>query len=292
MLYATWRMSTQESLGAARPASGSPDRPAWTAPHTVFDDAWIALSCASGQRMSTVQGVSLARALRKALLRHAGNPPAEIVSGHGPDGRPSQRPHAAYVAVPELGPGSDTATVAGLAVVLPRAASEEERWRAENAVAAWVAAAGGRPRLYMGKAGALTLVPVGLTAPPLSLRPRTWCRPALRWISATPVVLDRYPGKLRSRDPAVAARAEAEARAIIARACSHQGLPSPTHVDITWEGARAGIPPTRDFLPYPGLPGRPQRFFVHATVTFEMPVAGPLILGAGRYEGMGLMQPL
>jgi CRISPR-associated protein Csb2 len=63
-------------------------------------------------------------------------------------------------------------------------------------------------------------------------------------------------------------------------------------VEVAWDGARAGIPSAGDFLPYPGVSGRPARFFVHATVTFDVPVAGPLLLGAGRHEGMGLMLPL
>ena len=41
-----------------------------------------------------------------------------------------------------------------------------------------------------------------------------------------------------------------------------------------------------------GPAGRPvRRQLLHASVTFEHPVAGPLMLGAGRFLGLGLMRP-
>ena len=39
--------------------------------------------------------------------------------------------------------------------------------------------------------------------------------------------------------------------------------------------------------------GKPvRRQLVHASLTFEHPVAGPLMLGTGRFLGLGLMRPV
>jgi len=35
-----------------------------------------------------------------------------------------------------------------------------------------------------------------------------------------------------------------------------------------------------------------RRQLLHASVVFEHPVAGPLVLGAGRFLGLGLMRPV
>lgn len=41
------------------------------------------------------------------------------------------------------------------------------------------------------------------------------------------------------------------------------------------------------------LPEKAQkRPFRHVAVTFERPVSGPLLLGAGRYLGVGLLAPV
>ena len=50
----------------------------------------------------------------------------------------------------------------------------------------------------------------------------------------------------------------------------------------------------RQFPPFSqnGRDGRRvRRQLVHASLTFEEPVAGPLMLGSGRFLGLGLMRP-
>lgn len=270
----------------------------WEAPRPVFDDAWIAFRRVSGPPLSPVDTTRVTRALRRVLLRHADQPVLEVLSGHQPDGRPSATPHAAYLALPDVGRRQSAGAVVGLAIALPRAASDHEHTAANRAVIAWESHVRRRgPRapglpLYCGRLGVLTLEPVVHGVPGHALRPLTWCRPSLRWASVTPIVLDRYPGKLRSRNPRVAAGAEARAREIIAGSCQRIGLPRPWRVDIGWDSPVPGAPPSPSFPPYPGISGRQQRFFVHAVLTFAFPVFGPVILGAGRYEGMGLMHPL
>jgi CRISPR-associated protein Csb2 len=54
----------------------------------------------------------------------------------------------------------------------------------------------------------------------------------------------------------------------------------------------AGAEKARAFPPF--ATGKPpiQRVLVHALLTFDSPVRGPILLGAGRYVGLGLFRPL
>lgn len=122
------------------------------------------------------------------------------------------------------------------------------------------------------------------------LRARTWCGPARRFVTATPIALDRNPGNLRSRTTGVAAAEQA--KAIIADACERIGVPRPTAVEVSLAPLLAGSVPVRAFDPFPREPGRLRRVRVHAEIIFDEPVRGPLILGAGRYVGLGLCRPV
>ena len=125
-----------------------------------------------------------------------------------------------------------------------------------------------------------------------------WCRPARRWLSVTPIALDRFPGNLRSREPRARERAEAEAAASVARACVFAGLaelPGQVRVtirlDLPWSAfppaRQADEPGARQFPGYQTGTGTP-RACVHAEIEFDEPVEGPVLVGAGRYLGYGL----
>ena len=59
-----------------------------------------------------------------------------------------------------------------------------------------------------------------------------------------------------------------------------------------WRTRGRGSVPARAFPAFPPEGGHgPRRVLVHATVEFPRPVRGPLLLGAGRYFGLGLFRP-
>lgn len=124
-----------------------------------------------------------------------------------------------------------------------------------------------------------------------SLRPGTWFRPARRFVTATPIALDRNPGNLRSNQQGVSHKATLEAQRSIAVACERIGLPRPISVEISPSPLLSGGQPAHSFAPWPGLPGRSNRVLVHADIRFAEPVGGPVLLGAGRYFGLGLCLP-
>lgn len=240
----------------------------------------------------------LTAALRGAVLHHGDDEPPELVSGHSPQGTPSSRPHAAFVALPFVGHDRASGEIHGVAIVVPRsdrpAAAEEERlaqaWT-DQALARLVAAGGA---LHLGSAG----VAIIEADPPRlnTLRLTRWTGPAHRWITATPIALDRNPGDLRARDAdnsktarkrlAAFERAEAEVR----RACAHAGLPDPLTVVVSRGPLLDGtMPAHRHSTP---VVGGHAKVLVHADLVFAEPVAGPIMIGAGRFRGFGLLAPV
>jgi CRISPR-associated protein Csb2 len=126
----------------------------------------------------------------------------------------------------------------------------------------------------------------------VALNAERWCRPSLRFVTATPVALDRHPGNLRSNVERSAHKAAAEAEASIADACERIGLPRPTSVSISFAPLLPGAQHVRQFAPWPTQPGKTRRARVHADIVFPQAVRGPVLLGAGRYFGLGLCLPI
>jgi CRISPR-associated protein Csb2 len=113
----------------------------------------------------------------------------------------------------------------------------------------------------------------------LNLRPKTWAGPSTRWASVTPVLLDRFPKR------------KCGAEAIIARSCQDVGLPPPAAVGVGGHSPFYGGEPCAKFVTLRRAGDR-HRLAAHVTLTFDRPVEGPALLGAGRYFGLGLLRPL
>jgi CRISPR-associated protein Csb2 len=261
--------------------------------HSTFSDEWIVFERVGGARPLSSRGTDLSRALRASLLeQHAARTLPPALSGHGPDGARLDTTHVAFVSLPFVGHEHSDASVQGCAIVLPRNLSHEDREILLRLVAAWETRA---LNAVVELAGG-TLPPVRLQRVELSekasLTPARWCRPSRRFVTATPIALDRNPGNLRSNAHHTAHRAAIEAQRSVADACERIGIPRPVSVEISLTPLLQGVQPVRAFLPWPGRPGRPTRVRVHADVRFAEPVRGPVLLGAGRFFGLGLCLPV
>lgn len=261
----------------------------------AFSDEWIVLERVGGARPLSSRGTDLSRALRDALLeQHGANALPASLSGHGSGGSPTDEPHVAFVALPFVDHEHADGSVLGCAIVMPRGLAPSDRGLLLQVIAAWErnrAVEDGTMELAGGSVPPVCFRRVELPGK-VTLRPGTWCRPARRFISATPIALDRNPGNLRSNQQGTAARAAVEAQRSIADACERIGLPRPRSVEISQAPLLAGAQPARAFLPWPGRPGRTPRVHVHADIRFTETVRGPVLLGAGRYFGLGLCLPV
>ncbi len=240
---------------------------------------WLVLASAEARTPALEAFASVAEAMRNAVLVHAGEPVPPLLSGHAGDAV-LQAPHLAILPLANVGFDWSDGKLFGLALVLPRerdGLADPLRSALERAVARFLEAGG---TLALGRFGIWTLVH-DPTPEKASLRPGRYLRAARRFASVTPVVLPRHMKRKRGDT----------AEAQIALACRQQGLPEPERIE-------AG--------PHPHLRGTgfaskkhwhttgrfASRSLVHARLTFGDPVCGPLLLGAGRHFGLGLMLPL
>jgi CRISPR-associated protein Csb2 len=263
---------------------------------SIFSDEWILFERVDGARPLSSRGTDLSRALRDALVeQHGSQTLPGSLSGHRPDGGPTDRPHVAFVALPFVGHEHADGSVQGCAIVMPRGLAATEREALLRLIAAWERQRAIDSESSVELAGG-TLPPVYLKrielSAKISLRPRTWCRPARRFVTATPIALDRNPGNLRSNQHGTAHKAAVEAQQSVAGACERIGLPRPISVEVSLAPLLPGAQPVREFLPWPAKPGRLVRVRVHAEIRFAEPVHGPVLLGAGRFFGLGLCLPM
>ncbi|HHO54319.1 MAG TPA: type I-U CRISPR-associated protein Cas5/Cas6 [Deltaproteobacteria bacterium] len=297
--YAYHRGSVSGRILPARFVRYGPPRsePMPRPPAPVFSDEWIVFRRVGGPRLPITRAPDVARALRGALLSYADHP-RQVLTGHQPDGAPAREPHAAYLALPFVGRQHATGHLMGVAIVLPRGLARDDRMHVLQTIGRWEAACRQENEpvptvsLRLGRAGVLDVERHDLGDLLASLRAGTWCRASARWATATPIALDRNPGDLRHRDPRQAAGARDEAAATVALAAVRIGLPAPTSVEIDLRPPLMGGQHIRHHPPFPRDRSRTRRVQVHARLTFPGPVVGPVLLGAGRYQGLGLLRPL
>lgn len=261
---------------------------------TFSSNDWVLFERVGGARPVASRGTDIARALRNALIEaHGAKDLPATLSGHSLNG-PVQQPHVAFVPLPFVGHEHADGALMGCALVLPRELPKNDRELLLRLVARW-------EKERANERGNLTLA--GGTLPPFEVRrvdvsakaaldPMRWSRSSTRFITATPIALDRNPGNLRSNKDGTAQKAALEAQDIIATACERVVGVRPIAVEVSLAPLLPGAQHVREFVPWPGRPGRTPRVRVHADIQFAEPVRGPLLLGAGRYFGLGLCLPV
>lgn len=247
------------------------------------------------RRFPTTRTVELAEALRSAIFHHADDPPPEGLSGHVPDGRPSRHPHVAFLALPNVGHDYADGRIMGLAAMLPASLPEAAVNAAYRAIGIWEQAEP-RDRCRLTLDGG-QVIDLRRRQPPFelsTLRAGTWSRPSSEWTSATPIALPRNPGRLTSGSSAARAKAWAAAEEQVRQSCVHVGLPEPAAVAVSLDPLVPGVRPAARYPAFVQGTRRGdgiRRRLVHAAVRFDEDIRGPLVLGTGRFLGLGLMRP-
>lgn len=291
-----------------RPSSGAPvqpERPEQARNGNVFGERWMILEHVDGDMPDLRACAIVAKAIRDTILsgyRQIGLEHAvpEVVSGHAADGAPTRDPHLAVVPLPYVGFPYADGHVMGFALIPPEDVDilrDQTFLRAMREVVPMVERFG--RRLMTAKPGEGTPYSHGfevVLSPTLepgrrSLDPSLYTDAACTFATVTPIVLDRH---LKHQG---AAR-EAEIRTQIAAACRNIGLPEPDEIVADKHSALEGAPSAYPSGAAPAWmrwrlpPSLASRQLTHAVVRFGEPVRGPVILGAGRFVGLGLCRPL
>lgn len=264
----------------------SPARP------NVAGDWFVFEFMPGSRRLPITQAVTVARALRGSLVRFAPDPQDEVLSGHRGDGRPTDKPHAAFVALPFVGREHADGRLMGCAIVLPRDVDGGSRRNVLASLGEWEEHSG---RLTLGRAGAVSCRRVVGRSTLATLGREPWSRRSRTWATVTPIALPKHPGDLFASSAPRRARAWDRAEEQVRDACKHSGLPDPESVVVTTGPLVVGSQPAGVFpafrQPASGGPGT-ARALVHAAIHFPQEVEGPVLLGAGRYFGLGLFRPV
>lgn len=233
------------------------------------------------RHLDLVSILGISEGLHRAVLDTATDPVPEIISGHRPDGAPSEKAHIAYLPLAFVAHEHADGLIRGLGVAVPRGADREER-------RAILAALGRLRELRLGRLGRWNIRPETRDPAPVTLRPWAWTggrTGARAWATVTPVVFDRHP---REQDAESYDRA---VREMLGRAIRRIGLPIPARITTLSISPHLGVPASHDFPRLRRKDGSERRH-IHVFVRFDQPVQGPIALGAGRYRGYGFMRPV
>jgi CRISPR-associated protein Csb2 len=282
-----------------RPSPGADTRPAMRRPAaaSVFGCEWLVFEIVAddaGASLDIRAAPIAAKTLRDALMSgygEVGLTVPEWVSGHDADGAPTREAHLAVVPLSFAGFAHADGSLLGFALVPP---ADRGNLLADAGVVAALRSlttGDGNQRGLWLRLGRETALRLRLTAETdmASLNPARYCDSADTWASVTPIVLDRHVKGTPDE------RAQ-QAITLVEEACLRIGLPRPTvrlskHAALRGavSAAPSGRAPswTRWRLP-PHVAGRG---LTHAILQFPHPVPGPVLLGAGRFCGLGLCLP-
>jgi CRISPR-associated protein Csb2 len=225
---------------------------------------------------------ALARALRRAVLDTWPGDAPEWVSGIDPAGAPSQSTHVAFAAFPDLDHRFARGDVVGVGAVLPRTANPGQMVALQHVLQ--------QVTVIRPASGAHMEVEPAFSGPlPLALRSGTWDGRARTWFTATPVLLDKYPRGGRRGHAGWGVWNEDELAVRLTQSLHYAGLPTPEHIDVRPSAPLAGGSHIRQYRRAKGAAR--DSFVVHAVVRFSEDVQGPVLVGRGRYVGMGLFRP-
>jgi CRISPR-associated protein Csb2 len=301
----------QQALKAGRrPLPGAPvalEQEAKQERTNLFGERWLILEHIAGEMPDIRACALVAKAIRNALLSGyerigLGDRIPEAISGHAADGTSSHAPHLAVVGLPFAGFPCADGHVMGFALIPPRDSTilDDANFRkALKGLAPIDEDSGRRILTIKTKEGtppdeAFSILLSPTFEPPVnkrSLDPAIYLKQGKTFATVTPIALDRHlkeKGEIR----------QDEVGAQIAAACRNIGLPEPEEIVADKHSAVEGAPSaypsgkspnwTRWHLPQ----SLASRQLTHAVIRFPREVEGPVILGAGRFIGIGLCRPL
>jgi CRISPR-associated protein Csb2 len=260
-----------------RPASGPPIQPPL---QSLFDENLIVFRRTEGPYLPISATYKLTRTVRDALIARAEEPVPEVISGHQSDGSSSQRTHMAILPFGNVGHRWADGRLMGFALALPRELDEQFRrqvfralHRQEDGLTKVL------DTINLGHVGVWTVERITRSTQVRSLQTEPYISASRTWVTVTPIVLDRFPKSKPGRT----------AHELVSQACERVGLPAPTKIRVSDVPQIQGVQSVGSFV-RPTAKGYLRKPWHHVVLEFEEPVEGPIVLGAGRYLGLGLMR--
>ena len=259
-----------------------------TALGTTFDPQLIVLRRVDGPSLGLESTLQLTRALRETLMAKCPvQPVPQWISGHAFDGRASTNDHLAFVPFPHVGREHADGHLLGLGLGVPKAISLDEQNRCWRSLLFDDIGFASLPLdLRLGPLGVWQVQLDQSEGHAVALRSETWTAAAAggatRWATVTPISFDQHPSGPDKWQ---------QIEQMIAHACQRIGLPAPADIVLSPVSIFIGSPHGGGF-PCLRRKSGGNIHHIHSILTFERPVVGPILIGAGRYRGYGFCRPL
>ena len=250
-----------------------------TPPHSLFNRIYI-IRKEQGCRLPLEAAYGLCSLVRKALLAQCADPLPDSISGHLSNGEPTNQPHMAIIPLADVGHRHAGGHIMGFAVLFPENANSHERKQLERGLQKLKSIKLG----YLGEWRVGLMEAENLETAAKSLQPVTYTAVHKHWATYTPVVFGHFPKNKTGKD----------ALAIIGQSCLDIGLPQPVEVNMTPVSRFNGAPQVRDFkrsADFQKIGHLKEKLLAHISLSFDQAVQGPIILGAGRFLGLGVLRP-
>ena len=226
--------------------------------------------------LCVTHALHLTAAIRRALVALAGetaHPVPPVLHGHANDGGRLRQDHGIVVPLPHVTGPHASGRIIGFGVLLPRTLPASDRQTS-------LLALGALKEVRFEGGNCFPVIRCGRWEARRTLQLSSWAGPARVWITVTPAVLSRFPGKRPDKSPS----------SLVKTMCRHVGLPEPAAWEFRGASFAPGIPHARAYLArrphWRPLP------YGHLRLEFAEPVTGPLVIGSCRHYGLGLLLPL
>lgn len=248
-------------------------------PHSLFRRIYV-LRKEQGCRLSLEAAVGLCSLVRKALLELCPDPLPESISGHLLNGDPSPNPHMAVIPLANVGHRHADGHIMGVAVLFPESAKASECRQLEHGLRELKRITLG----FLGEWQVELLDAETLTVAAQALQPKTYGAAFRHWATLTPVAFGHYPKKTPGKD----------VLAVIGQSCLDIGLPQPVSAEIVPGSPFNGAPLAKLYRQNGDLQKisyLKDKMLAHVALSFDEPVQGPIVLGAGKFLGLGVCRP-
>lgn len=233
----------------------------------------IPLRRETGPTLTLAHTIPLAEAIRRAITRHLPDGAAPALTGHTDDKGILRGEHLAIVPMPFVGHEHADGRLLGAGLMLPRTLSDADYGALIQALGAWLQDGG-----HVDMGALEWKMAVAADDHRGSLKEDRFAGQSVTWSSVTPVAFDRHP------------RRTLTAQDVVAAMCADVGLPEPESVETSPASSIQGAEASRRHY----LGGRSylrDKPITHVRITWKRPIPGPVLLGRGRYFGLGLMLP-
>jgi CRISPR-associated protein Csb2 len=223
--------------------------------------------------LRVAHSVPVAEAVRQAIMCHLPDAAPGALTGHGANGAALCDRHLAIVPLPRVDDQFADGELLGVGLLLPRELSDANYDVLIGALGDWLASGG-----HVNIGPIRWTMEIAHDDHRVSLRETRYSGRAAIWASVTPIVFDRYPRRrLRLED-------------VVGTMCRDVGLPVPHRVETASMGWLRGAVDSHEH----GLGRRDylaRSYIAHLRIEWPRHVPGPIVLGRGRYFGLGVMLP-